>query len=124
MRRILSLLVCITLLYCVTGCAEKADTETRTPVTVNMPADNTVNGYRTSDNQSSQMPETVSGQDTAVGKYEDKTEINYCANKNSKVFHKPDCTSVEKTKKENRVYFSDREELIKKGYTPCKRCNP
>lgn len=89
-----------------------------------MPADNTVNGYRTSDNQSSQMPETVSGQDTAVGKYEDKTEVNYCANKNSKVFHKPDCTSVEKTKKENRVYFSDREELIKKGYTPCKRCNP
>ncbi len=49
-------------------------------------------------------------------------EGNYIGNKNSKIFHRPGCSSLPAEK--NRVYFKTRDEAISQGYRPCKRCNP
>lgn len=53
------------------------------------------------------------------------TEETYILNNNSKKFHDPDCDSVKKMKESNKeTYTGSRDDLIKKGYTPCKNCNP
>lgn len=53
------------------------------------------------------------------------TTYDYVINKNTEKFHKPDCESVEDILDKNRENYSgDRENLIKEGYVPCKRCNP
>ena len=49
----------------------------------------------------------------------------YVANTNTKKFHYPGCSSVNRIKQENRWdYTGNRDELINMGYEPCKRCNP
>ena len=48
----------------------------------------------------------------------------YVGNVNSKKFHYSDCASVAKMKPAHKVILSSREEAIKKGYVPCKRCSP
>jgi len=50
---------------------------------------------------------------------------NYVVNTNSKKFHLPDCSDVDKMKKENRQSVrASRDELIAEGYEPCQHCNP
>ena len=50
---------------------------------------------------------------------------SYIANKNTKKFHYPYCSSVSQMKESNKLYYEGtRDELISKGYQPCKRCNP
>ena len=51
---------------------------------------------------------------------------SYIGNRNSNVFHYPDCDSVKEMKEKNKVYFEDatREEVIDQGYRPCGRCKP
>lgn len=52
-------------------------------------------------------------------------EQDYIINTNTRKFHKPDCKSAASIKKENhKSYKGSREELIQKGYEPCKSCNP
>ena len=52
-------------------------------------------------------------------------DADYVCNKNSKKFHLPTCNSVGDIKPANRVdYHGTREELLAKGYAPCKRCMP
>lgn len=52
-------------------------------------------------------------------------ECAFVLNKNSKRFHKPNCSSVAKMKEENREYYSgSRDDLISKGYKPCGSCKP
>ncbi|MFA5240082.1 MAG: Ada metal-binding domain-containing protein [Phycisphaerae bacterium] len=51
-------------------------------------------------------------------------EYKYVTSKNSKVFHKPDCSSAKRIKPENLVGYSSRDEAIAAGKRPCKRCNP
>ena len=49
--------------------------------------------------------------------------ITYVLNKNTKKFHKPDCSSAKDMKPQNRKESDkSREELEKLGYTPCKSC--
>ena len=48
----------------------------------------------------------------------------YLANSNSMKFHNISCGTGQKTAEHNRVYFSDRAEVIKGGYVPAKCCNP
>ena len=56
---------------------------------------------------------------------EEKSGQDYVANKNTLKFHYPSCSSVAKMKQANRWDFhGTREELIAKGYVPCKRCSP
>ena len=51
---------------------------------------------------------------------------SYIGNKNSHVFHYPDCDSVKEMKEKNKVYFEDttRDEVMEQGFRPCGRCKP
>ena len=50
---------------------------------------------------------------------------NYVLNTNTKKFHIPTCRSVKQMKDKNKKDFcGSREEVIAKGYSPCKNCNP
>lgn len=50
---------------------------------------------------------------------------SYVLNNNTKKFHKPSCSSADTIKPSNRSEFTgNREELINRGYDPCKRCHP
>jgi len=51
-------------------------------------------------------------------------EHEYVASKNSKVFHKPDCSSAKRIKPANLVTYSTREKAIEAGKRPCKLCKP
>ena len=53
----------------------------------------------------------------------EETVTTYVINKNTKKFHKPDCSSAKDMKPQNRKESDkSREELEKLGYTPCKSC--
>lgn len=61
----------------------------------------------------------------ATGSAEGKGTTEYVLNTNSKKFHLPSCSSVGQMSPKNREDVEDtRENLIAKGYDPCKRCNP
>lgn len=55
----------------------------------------------------------------------DKVSGDYVVNTGTGKFHDLSCSSVGKIKAENRMdYSGSRDELISRGYAPCKRCNP
>ncbi len=109
MRKTVTIILICMLFFSLIGCT-KADAnqnaETKTEVVINIPQDDTVNGYR---NKKEEIPQ---------GK------AQYCANKNSKVFHKQNCPSVEKMKEENKLFSNDKNELLEDGFDPCKNCKP
>lgn len=49
---------------------------------------------------------------------------SYVGNKNSKIFHYSDCSSVGKMKSSNKVYFNSRNAAVNAGYRSCKVCRP
>ena len=72
-----------------------------------------------------QLPEVAAATVRTMPEPEPEPEITYVLNKNTKKFHYPDCASVDEMKAKNRLDVSwDRDEVIAKGYVPCKRCNP
>lgn len=98
-----------TLLFSFCGCAKvdaNQNSSSNTKVVINLPDDDTVNGYR---NEKEEIP---------------KEKAQYCANKNSKIFHNHNCPSVDKMKSENRYFTNNKDELLKEGYSPCKSCEP
>lgn len=60
--------------------------------------------------------------DQKIDQKEDTNVEKYSGNKNSKIFHKGDCSST--IKDSNKILFKTRDEAISEGYRPCKRCNP
>lgn len=51
--------------------------------------------------------------------------ITYVLNTNTHKFHYPDCPSAKKIKQKNRKeYTGSRDDVIARGYAPCKNCNP
>ncbi len=51
-------------------------------------------------------------------------EHKYVASKNSKVFHKPDCSSAKRIKPTNLVTYGTRDKATEAGKRPCKICKP
>ncbi|MFI4913227.1 MAG: Ada metal-binding domain-containing protein [Sedimentisphaeraceae bacterium JB056] len=51
-------------------------------------------------------------------------ETNFICSKNSKIFHKKDCTWIDRIKPENRVTYETREEAVEAGKRPCSKCKP
>ena len=51
-------------------------------------------------------------------------EHKYVASKNSRVFHKPGCSSAKRIKPENLVDYGGRAEALRTGKRPCKLCKP
>ena len=75
--------------------------------------------------ENNNMPNYIEAEDTAVADGNQvSVSVTYFGNKNSKIFHKANCSSAQQTKEENRVYLSSRDEFVSKGYSPCKICNP
>ena len=60
---------------------------------------------------------------TSVGDAEPEGNT-YIGNKKTKKFHEPYCSSVSDIKDSNKVTLGSRDEAVRKGYQPCKRCNP
>lgn len=128
MKRITSIIL-IMLLLC--GCAASRNsynTESHTQVSINLPTDDTVNGYREED-PASVMPNTIAAEDVKPGISEQgatnpNISAEYIGNSNSRVFHKSGCGSANTMKAENKVFFKSREDAISTGYSPCKRCKP
>lgn len=51
--------------------------------------------------------------------------MDYIININTGKFHKPGCSSVNQMNDSNKQHYNgSRDDLIGKGYDPCKRCNP
>ena len=132
--------ICIFLtLLCLCGCSTSdynMTDNTHSQITVNLPTDNTVNGYRQGGNSQS-MPQTISAdevkpaspeQNSSVSKEQNSSsqnaKVEYIGNSNSHIFHKSTCGSVGTMKKENKIIFEGRDAAISGGYTPCKRCKP
>lgn len=120
----------ILLLILPIGCSANNKVSEKEKVIINMPEDNSVNGYRLSVESNSSDDDSISAENVYVESgHTTKPNVQnskglYCANKNSKIFHFSDCSSAKKTKEENKFYSKDREQLIKDGYTPCKQCKP
>ena len=51
-------------------------------------------------------------------------KFNYVASKNSKVFHRPTCSSAMRIAPKNLVGYNTRQEAINAGKRPCKICKP
>jgi len=50
------------------------------------------------------------------------TEYAYIGNLNSKLYHKPTCSSL--PGEENRIFFTTKAEAEAASYTPCGKCKP
>ena len=124
--------ICIFLtLLCLCGCSTSdynMTDNTHSQITVNLPTDNTVNGYRQGGNSQS-MPQTISADEVkpaspAQNSSAKNTKTEYVGNLNTHIFHKSTCGSVGTMKEENKIIFEGRDAAISGGYTPCKRCKP
>lgn len=52
-------------------------------------------------------------------------EVNYILNTNSDIFHYPTCRSVSTMSETNKEYYiGSREDVIQRGFRPCKNCSP
>lgn len=60
--------------------------------------------------------------------YEDNHAVsssNYILNTNTKKFHIPTCSSVNRMSEKNKQeFYGSRDDAIAMGYSPCQRCNP
>lgn len=52
-------------------------------------------------------------------------DFYYIGNKNTGKFHDPSCSSIQQMKESNKEYlYFSRDEVIEKGYEPCRKCSP
>ena len=88
------------------------------------PEADTFDGIAQNSAQSVQLPTEQSEQTEPV--YTQVTQlIDYIINKNTGVFHSPDCAGVKRMKESNKEsYTGTKEDLISQGYIPCQNCNP
>ncbi len=49
---------------------------------------------------------------------------SYVGNKNSKIFHRSNCSFVNRMSNRNKVPFNSRNVAVNSGYRPCKKCRP
>ncbi len=67
---------------------------------------------------------TESRKDTKLTVAAPQAKYKYLASKNSKVFHKPQCSSARRIKPGNLVYYKTRTDALRDGRRPCRLCNP
>lgn len=121
MKKLTALFLILLMLLSFYGCQSQPPTnEEHSKVTVNMPTDDTVNGYRDPDKAVNTNSKIEVTDITVV----DESYYLYCGNKSSKKFHSDGCSSIKTIKEENRYYTNKRDKLIKEGYSPCQKCKP
>lgn len=136
MKKLLVIFLIIGVSVLPTGCAENTSNENHSDVAINLPTDDTVNGYRlgapkednndtvTADHVTAESKVSTSQQTESSASSYVPVNIQYCANTKSYVFHKTTCGSAKNMNDENKYIASNREELISDGYTPCGKCKP
>ena len=55
-------------------------------------------------------------------RHDSDDEIHFVANRNSELFHHPDCKSVKRINAENITAFSSIEQAMEEGFKPCRAC--
>ena len=115
MRKLALLLTLLTLILC--GC-QSAD-----------PADGieffTLNDDIWAPITSTSVTEPPATEEVVTDDTAEELSCPYVLNRRSKKFHDPTCSSVAKIKEQNRGNFTgERQELLTRGYEPCKVCNP
>ena len=125
MKKLIAIILLVFLAFIFCGCQKQSDeTSQKQPVVINLPKDDTVNGYRLEEKKENSIPNKISGADVLPSTNSQNTNISYCGNKNTKKFHKSTCGALKNTKDENKIYFQTRDEFIQNGYNSCKLCNP
>ncbi len=66
--------------------------------------------------------QTEKGAGSGKENEEDWSAEAYIGNKNSQIFHRPDCANLPAEK--NQVFFHTREEALSAGYRSCENCSP
>ena len=118
MKRIFSLILAIAIAFSMAGCSSEDVTSVpREKVEINLPENDTVNGYREPGFVREETNSTNSKAPTSQN-------VQYCANIKTKIFHLSSCSSAKNMSEENKYLLSNREALINDGYTPCGRCKP
>ena len=114
MRKIISILLCVLIIFSVCGCGgniqePKPEKDTPTVILPDETTKQTLNGYKIEED-----------------KIEDKSNqsAEYYANKSTKKFHFSSCTYAKKIKSENLYKTNNRSSLVNDGYKPCAKCNP
>lgn len=121
MKKLICFALVLLMIISFCGCGSNTPiSEDYSKITINLPTDDTVNGYRDPE-KAVDTNSTIAVSDVTVV---DESYYKYCANKSSKKFHSEDCGSIKNIKEENKYYTNKRDKLIKEGYTPCKACNP
>ncbi len=60
-----------------------------------------------------------------AGIFNEASQYSYIGNKNSMVFHLPNCPSTTQMKGSNKVFLTGtREDAVAQGYSPCGNCKP
>lgn len=68
-------------------------------------------------------PDADRGSKTATALLQaDTADAYYIGNRNSLVFHRPECMSL--PREANRITLNSRDDAIETGYHPCERCRP
>lgn len=129
MRKFLLIFISVLILLPLSSCGYNESADTHSEVEINLPSDNTLNGYRTESSEAEtatgEMPDKISVDQTKPGSGGTTASSgSYVGNKKTHVFHKSTCSSIKKTKDENKAYFKERTDAVNQGYSPCKRCNP
>lgn len=80
---------------------------------------------KTASNTTTSAPTKSTSSSNSTTDATKSTEKTYILNTNTKKFHTQGCSSVSQIKSSNKGSFTgSRADLIAKGYTPCKKCNP
>lgn len=75
--------------------------------------------------EESKKEESSNRSERSSQKDSDSDSRTYILNTNTKKFHLPNCSSVTKIKDSNKEeYTGFRDDVINRGYEPCKKCNP
>ena len=93
-------------------------------ITFNVPASETWKAGEATGSSSSSSKETSSTVESKKQENSsaDTTEITFVLNTKTKKFHKVTCSSLPTTNR--RDTSESRDEVIAKGYVPCKKCKP
>lgn len=61
--------------------------------------------------------------DSNISSFDDNS-VTYILNTNTYKFHYESCGSAKQIKQSNKDTATDRDSIIARGFSPCKRCNP
>lgn len=119
MKKFFVILFCVLTLTLVCGCENVKETNSgnTSEITVILPLDDTVNGYR-----QDEIKDSTQDSDTNVDV--DVQSDGYYVNTKTKKFHKLSCIYAQKGSENGIWSESDRDTLINEGHLPCSKCKP